>query len=139
MRRFVRARVNLRAVEMRALVAAIVVVAALAVPSVAAGYASFRAPGRTVYCELGEVRPVSLVCWRARDGRSIGMLPTGRALVNPDTNTRNLHHDRAPVLAFGRTWRRGAYRCTSRAAGVTCRNRSGHGWFLGRLRGYRLF
>jgi Family of unknown function (DUF6636) len=123
---------------MRALLVAAAGVA-LAAPAVAAGYASFRAPGRTVYCELGEIKPAILVCWRARDGRSIGMLPMGRALVNPDTNTRNLRHDRAPILAFGETWRGGAYRCTSRRAGVTCRNRSGHGWFLGRSRGYRLF
>jgi Family of unknown function (DUF6636) len=122
---------------MRALFAALL--AALAVPAAAAGYAFFRAPGRTVYCELGEVRPVALVCWRAKDGRSIGMLPTGRALVNPDTNSKGLRHDRAPVLGFGKTWRRAPYRCTSRAAGVTCTNRSGHGWFLGRFRGHRLF
>jgi len=115
------------------------VVAALALPGVASAYASFRAPGATVYCELGEVKPVTLVCWRAKDGRSIGMLPTGRALVNPDTNTRGLRHDRAPILAFGKAWRSGAYRCTSQPAGVTCRNRSGHGWSLGRFRGHRLF
>ena len=124
---------------MRALVATLFV--ALAMPAVAGAYASFRAPGRTLYCELGDLpAPRVLTCWRAKDGRSIGMLPTGRALVNPDTNTKNLHQDRAPVLGFGHTWRyRTSYRCISKPAGVTCRNRSNHAFFLGRYRGYRVF
>ncbi len=117
-----------------------VALVALSVPAVAAAYANFRAPGRTLYCELGDPSPTRvLTCWRATDGRSIAMLPTGRALVSPDTNTKGLHQDRAPVLQFGRTWHRLAYRCTSRRLGVTCTNRSGHGWWLGRYHGYRLF
>ena len=38
----------------------------------------------------------------------------------------------APVLAYGTAWHQGAYRCSSAAAGLTCRNRSGHGFFLSR-------
>jgi hypothetical protein len=114
---------------------------ALSVPAVAAAYANFRAPGRTVYCEVGDPPPPRVLeCWRATDGRSIAMLPTGRALVNPDTNTRGQYEDRAPVLQFGRTWHyRTSYRCTSRRLGVTCTNRSHHGFWLGRYHGYRLF
>src|SRR5205807_5739787 len=108
-----RARRGNRSDAVRAFVVTVFV--ALTVPAVAAAYANFRAPGRTLYCELGDPPPpIVLTCWRATDGRSIAMLPKGRALVSPDRNTRGLHQDRAPVLQFGRTWRHGAYRCTSR-------------------------
>jgi hypothetical protein len=40
----------------------------------------------------------------------------------------------APVLAYGRTWSGGGIRCASATAGLTCRNRSGHGFFLSRER-----
>jgi hypothetical protein len=36
------------------------------------------------------------------------------------------------TLRYGNTFRRGAFACTSRASGVTCRSRSGHGLFLSR-------
>jgi len=35
-------------------------------------------------------------------------------------------------LPYGKTWRRGVFTCTSRFAGVTCRNRTGHGLFISR-------
>jgi len=35
-------------------------------------------------------------------------------------------------LAYGRTWRQGAFTCVSRTTGVTCRNRAGHGLFVSR-------
>ena len=45
----------------------------------------------------------------------------------------------APLLAYGTVSRYGAFDCTSRTAGITCRNRAtGHGFFLARDR-YRLF
>jgi hypothetical protein len=114
--------------------------AALCVPALAAASTVFRLPGRTLYCEIVQYKPTSLDCWRSTDGRNIGILPTGRALVNPDTNNRGNHQDRAPVLQFGQTWHRGTtYRCTSRRLGVTCTNGSHHGFWLGRYHGYRLF
>ena len=36
------------------------------------------------------------------------------------------------ALAYGKTWRRGPFTCTSRTAGVTCRSRTGHGLFVSR-------
>jgi hypothetical protein len=44
---------------------------------------------------------------------------------------------RPPVLAYGRTWRRGGITCTSRSVGLTCRNLSGHGFFMSRERSRR--
>jgi hypothetical protein len=42
--------------------------------------------------------------------------------------------DRARVLGYGKTWSGGGFRCTSAEAGLTCRNKSGHGFFLSRER-----
>ena len=44
-------------------------------------------------------------------------------------------------LRFGGHWHvRGlGFWCTSRRTGLTCWNSAGHGWWLGRGRGYRLF
>jgi hypothetical protein len=42
------------------------------------------------------------------------------------------------VLEYGSTWGAGPFTCTSSTAGVTCRNRAGHGFFLSR-QSYRLF
>jgi hypothetical protein len=39
---------------------------------------------------------------------------------------------RAPVLAYGTTWRRGSFVCRSMISGLECRNGSGHGFFLSR-------
>ena len=36
------------------------------------------------------------------------------------------------ILGYGRSLRIGPFRCTSTMAGLTCRNRAGHGWFLSR-------
>lgn len=39
---------------------------------------------------------------------------------------------RAPVLGYGTTWHRGGFVCTSSMTGLTCKNPSGHGFFLSR-------
>src|SRR5207249_1167496 len=36
------------------------------------------------------------------------------------------------VLGYGKTWSGGGLRCTSAVAGLTCRNKSRHGFFLSR-------
>src|SRR5579872_6834432 len=41
---------------------------------------------------------------------------------------------RAPVLPYGSTWRHGGFVCTSARTGLTCKNPSGHGFFLSRQR-----
>ena len=43
-----------------------------------------------------------------------------------------------PVLPYGRTLRWSGFACASRRTGLTCRNRSSHGFFLSRER-QRLF
>jgi hypothetical protein len=111
-------------------------------PAVAAGAASFRTPGRAAYCGLTEgEHPGGLICWTPSDGFSIGM---GAATSRPDHAynpvDRGYHEDAAPVLGFGKSWRfHSVFRCTSRSTGLTCTNRAGHGWWLGRHEGYRVF
>ena len=39
---------------------------------------------------------------------------------------------RATVLAYGQVWRQAGFTCTSRTTGLTCLNRSGHGFLLSR-------
>jgi hypothetical protein len=68
------------------------------------------------------------------------------------------YRPRAALLGFGERWRyrcailadnatcasdrsggRAAFRCVSRRTGLTCRNSRGHGFWIGRYRGYDLF
>lgn len=61
-------------------------------------------------------------------GGAFAMRPTGRAsrLCHGDTAIDR----KAPVLRYGHTLRRFGYTCRSRTSGLTCSNRSGHGWKL---------
>jgi hypothetical protein len=47
-----------------------------------------------------------------------------------------LHQGRS--LAYGKTWRSGPFTCRSRVTGLSCSNRTGHGFFLSRQT-YRIF
>ena len=69
-------------------------------------------------------------------GRAVGMAPTGPASRYCISDT--VMDPGAPVLAYGRTWSRGGFTSVSRMTGLTCTNRSGHGFFLSRDRS-RLF
>jgi hypothetical protein len=61
--------------------------------------------------------------------------PTGRAqtVCAGDTAVDR----RAKVLRYGQKWSRSGFTCVSRAAGLRCTNRSGHGFFLSRAHSYR--
>jgi hypothetical protein len=116
-------------------------VAGFTMTSCAYGYASFRTPHRDVYCGVSEGEPpIGLICWRPRTGLDVGMLAHGRATHGINRRDRGLYQDLAPVLRYGHTWReRNLFRCTSGRNGLTCRNRAGHGWFIARTKGYRIF
>ena len=58
---------------------------------------------------------------------------SGGTLYEPDRQ-----HPRYVTLAYGKTWRHGAFTCTSRTTGVTCRNPARHGLVVSR-ESYRLF
>ena len=69
-------------------------------------------------------------------GDSYALLRTGRALVTCHGDTAL--DPRAPVLAYGKTWRRNGFTCTSKAIGLRCWNASNHGFFLSRAHSYRV-
>ena len=113
----------------------------LALPGIAHAYAAFRTPGRTAYCGPSEgERPILFVCWTPSDGYSVSMFARGRANGHFSRLNTGAYQDLAPVLRFAHTWRAVAsFTCTSRTSGLTCRNGAGHGWWLGRDNGNRLF
>src|SRR5262245_40467502 len=126
----------------RFFVVIVVASALLASASSATAVADFVTPRRAAYCGVSEGEPpFHLICWRPADGLTLDMTRRGRAhrsLYRPNRG----YHDPATarILRFGQAWSRpGHWRCVSRLTGLTCHNRSGHGWWLGRLRGSRLF
>jgi hypothetical protein len=59
---------------------------------------------------------------------------TGRA--TPFCAGDTARDPRAPVLQYGRTWKKGPFTCRSQAIGLRCTNRVGHGFFLSRQHSY---
>lgn len=126
----------------------------------------FRTPGNAAYCFLGSggqepLNPV-LKCWTPNDGFTVSVAfeepkadaPYRKRYVSSNKGRKS---KRYPVLRFGQKKRvhcdvsgksadnclRGgkqtAFTCTSRSSGLTCKNRAGRGFWLGRYVGYRLF
>jgi hypothetical protein len=126
-------------------------VLALALPAAAASERSalyfFRTPTSNIGCVYGgaylrcDVRggikplpprdPDCMLDW----GGGYTLSARGRAEVLCAGDTA-LNRSRN-VLRYGRTWRRGAFRCLSRRIGLRCRNASGRGFFLSRQHSYR--
>jgi Family of unknown function (DUF6636) len=89
------------------------------------------------YAYPGEAR---LVCAGTENLVTITLSRTGRSVVQR-VGFRANGFEQFPTrtLRLGETWRGGGFRCTSRPKGLTCANPSGHGFWLGRQRGFRLF
>ena len=136
---------------MRAVVLA-AVLAAVVPPGSQAATAYFETPSRNIACawhsDFGgslrcEIRsllrpmpPRPAACdvdWGY--GISMGRAGRSRVLCAGDTVRRT---GKVPILAYGRTWRRGGFKCTSARTGLRCVNASGHGFFLSRER-WRIF
>jgi hypothetical protein len=68
---------------------------------------------------------------KAGDWHGFTLTPKGRPLLYCPGGASG---DRVAyrTLQYGSSWQRGRFTCTSRIAGVTCRNRTGHGLFLSR-------
>jgi hypothetical protein len=126
-------------------------------------FPSFFTPGKLALCKLETAfeAPKDFVpdlnCWRPRDGFTVTLRSTGRPLSGP------LKANKGPVqsltlrrwlLPFGESWwgrqdgsqgrgrgkGRVLYRCTSLTDRLTCRSVvSGRGFWIGRLRGHRIF
>lgn len=124
----------------------------------------FRTPDKAAYCyiaaTLESANPV-LGCWTPNDGFTVTIAHDASP---PKAQARYLQRNRGrkpggyDILRFGQTYRwrcddvgrsfaetcsadaaRTVFRCTSRSTGLTCTNRAGHGFHLGRFIGYRLF
>ncbi len=118
---------------------------ALAALPALAEEAGFRTPTGNIHCALlgGELR-CDIVQRsytpppqprRARDcsyGSAVAMQARGLPEVLCVTDTAvNPEH---PVLAYGSSWSRGGFSCSSAQNGVRCTNRDGRGWELSRAR-----
>jgi hypothetical protein len=106
----------------------------------ALAHADFKQPGGGIYCGPNHIQPVSMICWRASTGFTVSMAETGKVTFDTVRKNRHAYEDSAPTLRFGKTWRfQDAFRCRMDRKGLTCKNRSKHGWFIGRTKGYRIF
>jgi hypothetical protein len=122
-------------------------VAALVVPAGAAAAVHFRTPSGNIGCYVDRsfIRcdisrtaakpPPQPASCELDYGNAFEMSRTGRPrrICHGDTVLGGRR-----VLSYGETLRSGAFTCTSRSSGLTCRNAGGHGWFLSRER-VRLF
>lgn len=114
--------------------------------------ASFRTPSGNIGCvySSGSGSATSLRCdirsglrprphkppgCRLDWGDSYSVNATGRVVLTCHGDTAVLPDSR--ILRYGTRWRRGGFRCRSRAVGLRCVNRSGHGFFLSRGRSSR--
>jgi hypothetical protein len=120
----------------------VVALASLVAATRAAAVSDFVTPRKAAYCGVSEGEaPLHLICWRPRDGLTLAMRRSGGATKQIHAPNRG-YYDPAPgqLLRFGQSWKvSGYWKCVSRSTGLTCRNRAGHGWWVGRTRGSRLF
>ena len=112
-----------------------------------------RSPSGNIKCLFVPGRPSMLLCTIARadyarkltaycgsppigvDWAGFTLTATGKGsvscsggvLYDPDTQRPTY-----VTLPYGKSWRHGAFTCSSRASGVTCRSRAGHGLFVSR-------
>jgi hypothetical protein len=97
-------------------------------------YPGFHTPKRSIYCRYATFRPLGLTCWRPRDGYTVSMHVSNRPISGYQYLNRHAYEDASPVLRYGRMW--GSFKvigCKSSRAGLTCKNRRGHGWTIGRV------
>lgn len=122
-------------------VSAAAAVTSLATTAEARAVADFATPGRAAYCGTSHGEPpFLLICWTPNDGFTVTMYRSGRVTKEYSRPNKGYHDVVGRVLRFGQWWAvRGYWSCVSRRTGLTCRNRAGHGWWLGRYKGYRLF
>lgn len=118
--------------------------------------AGFRSPSGNIACLLVPGPPGTLLCTlrhadyaAALQSRCMGpdgsgvdwhgfaLTATGKGAVNCSGGILFSPGTQRPsyvTLPYGSTWRRGAFACSSRTTGVTCRTPAGHGLFVSRQR-----
>ena|SRR5438105_1776792 len=105
---------------------------------------NFSTPSRNIVCWASAPASPSgdLVCvvlssfGGAQDFPEGGYLPVrGRAAIRRESNAGDIEDSLRHTVPYGRVWRRGFLRCTSRRTGLTCVSsygEGGHGFFLSR-------
>jgi hypothetical protein len=115
----------------RATLVLVALAAAMLAPAGAdAAYRDFRSPSGNLGCAFysDAETPREVRCdWHGSDDRAVTLNETGKGRRKRVTDS--VLNPAARVLAYGRSTRFGALRCTSRRSGITCRStRSGHGF-----------
>lgn len=155
-----------RGVARLSLVLGLIAAFALVAASVAWGYIDFATPGKAAYCYVaaGEVNYTpnpALVCYTPNDGFTVTMRSGSRVTKRYVAENKWAFATPLRTLKYGQSfWASDSgdntytglgtpkdtglvgpvlYRCWSRSTGLTCKNRAGHGWWLGRYRGYRIY
>jgi hypothetical protein len=106
--------------------------------NIGCGYSSGMGP-RSLRCDIASGlkprphRPKGCVNLAWGDSYTMGV--HGRASLTCHGDTVIIKGSK--VIAYGKTWKRGGFVCSSRESGLRCRNASGHGWFLSRTHSYR--
>ena len=117
----------------------------------AAKYGSFTTPSGNIVCGYGGgsigcgiktgLKPAPKNTCHDLDysGKRMSVRTTGTAVIDLCAGDPGpfLLEAKAPVLAYGSKWRGSGITCASRRSGLTCTNRSGHGFFMSRTRSYR--
>ena len=109
----------------------------------------FRTPSHNIGCAItlpAPSYPASLRCdilsgLRPEPKRRCELDWTGYFLpstgaARPVCAGDTIYDQRARILRYGETWRRGAYVCRSRRTGLHCTNRGGRGFVLSRARSF---
>ncbi len=71
-------------------------------------------------------------------GGTLTLSAKGRARIGCVSDVVLPDPTKAPMLAYGKTWRYGPFKCRATRTGLTCRNLRGHGFFLSRQSWARL-
>ncbi len=136
---------------MRGLVLVGMAALVFAAPAPALSTKTFRTPSKNIACAFYPASITGRAVFRCDllsglkprptrhcdvDWTGASMGPRGKA--GPTCAGDTVYDPHAPVLAYGRTWSYGGVSCTSRATGLTCRNRDRHGFFLSR-QSWRVF
>lgn len=93
-----------------------------------------RRPAPFLRCDIlsGVKPPQAGVCQLDWTGFSMTAISPARVTCAGDT----VYARSAPVVAYGSTWKRGGFTCTSRRVGLRCTNAAGRGFFLSRKRSF---
>jgi hypothetical protein len=120
---------------------ALVLVLALAVPATAAAkvvhYKNFRSPSKMITCISVKYGGKGIECSapylpppKYDTDPYYGLEPTGKAFLAERGDYPGYPKAKQRTLHYGDTYKRHGIRCTMRESGLTCRNKSGHGFHL---------